>query len=112
MRLITVALFSILSFSAFSQQDEEKEITKTLQSFFGYLSFTDTSHLYLDSLSSVCTPDARLTANFGNGTRSFTIAQFVENIKKAISAGQTSAREAELWRKIDVFGHIAQVFST
>jgi ketosteroid isomerase-like protein len=112
MRKLFILLFCSLSLTCWSQEDEKVQIGKTIEDFLKFLSFSDTTALNIDSLSTVFTSDGRLTANFGKKPISFTVTQFVENIRNAIRGGQTSSIEKELARKIDVFGKIAHVFST
>jgi hypothetical protein len=113
MKFTLVLSFSFLCFLSWGQQDEQKEVGKTIEKFLDVLSFTDSSFIRIDSLPSLFTNDGRLIANFGKNPLVFTAAQYVESIRSSIRSGQLhSLRERELLRKVDVFGKIAHVLST
>jgi hypothetical protein len=96
-----------------SQQDEEKEVGKTIERLFGMLSFSDSSSARIDSLPSVFTSDGRLIANFGRKPIVYTVSEYIEGLHRSLRSGQLhSSNERELLRKVDVFGKIAHVLST
>lgn len=112
MRTLIIILFSLKSICCLGQENDEKQIGTTIDNLLKYLSFRDTTSTQLDSINSIFTTDAKLVANFNQTPRSFTVPEFVENIRNSIKSGQTSSEEKDLARKIDVFGNVAHVFST
>jgi len=108
--LLTLLIVFILS--AYGQGQEEKEITKTIEKLYGYLSFRDTSSIIIDSLTSIFVPEGKLLANFGKQPVSWTVTQYILSAKKSFSdQGITAWKESELFHKTDIFGKIAQTFS-
>ncbi len=113
MRVVLTFLICLYSVFAWSQQDEQQEVGKTIDRLLTFLSFSDTSSLRIDSLPTVFVSEGKLTANFGPKPLVFTVPQYIESIRNSVRSGQTiSARETELARKVDVFGKIAHVLST
>jgi len=101
------------TYISWGQQEEEREIGKTIDRFLSFLSFSDSSKMQVDSLSTVFSKDAKLVANFGRQPFIFNVQQFMDNFRNSVRSGQVnSSIEKELLRKVDVFGKIAHVLST
>ena len=112
MRTTFILLLSLISVSCLSQQ-EEQEVGKTIDRFFMFLSFPDTSHLQIDSLRNVFVSEGKLINNFGKKPLIFTVHEYIAGIRTNVSSGQLhSTQEKELARNVDVFGKIAHVLST
>ena len=113
MRLPIIFAIFFCGHLAYSQPNEQQEVGKTIDKFLKCLSFSDTSSVRIDSLNMVFAPEGKLTANFGKKSFSYTVPQYIENIRSSIRSGQLfSSNERELARKVDVFGKIAHVLST
>jgi hypothetical protein len=111
-KLCLLTLFLVFILSAYGQEQEEKEIIKTIEKLYGYLSFKDTSSILMDSLTSIFVPQGKLLANFGKQPVSWTVPQYILSVKKNLSdQGITAWNESELFHKTDIFGKIAQTFS-
>ncbi|HZH97199.1 MAG TPA: nuclear transport factor 2 family protein [Flavisolibacter sp.] len=113
MRFALSLVFSLFCINCWSQQDEQKEVGKTIERFLYVLSFPDSSSMQIDSLPALFTSDGKLVANSGKKPFIYTVPQYVESIRSSVRSGQLySSRERELARKVDVFGNIAHVLST
>ena len=113
MKIIVFLLAFVLSQHLFAQTDGEREIQIALNRLYEQLSFPDTNHLRIDSIQSLFTPSANIIANFGSPPLVWSVSKYINDTKEKIRSQQISSyMELELSRKIDVFGKIAQVFST
>jgi len=99
-KLHLLTLFLVFILPAYGQEQEEKEITKTIEKLYGYLSFKDTSSIHIDSLTSIFVQEGKLLANFGKQPVSWTVPQYILSVKKNLSdQGITTWKESELFHK-------------
>lgn len=112
MRIILIFLLLSITLHVRCQENEKQRVGQTIDNMQYFLSFSDTSNTRIDSLLHIFTADARLTANFGAKSITFTVPQFIDNIRNGNQSGISSAVERDLSRKIDVFGQIAHVWDT
>ena len=113
LRLTLLCLLTFIVFSCMAQTQEEKLILSTVGRMYSAVSFKDSASLKIDSILSVFTPEGVLIANFAQKPMRFSVKQYSDNLLKRVRAGELdAAQEKELFRKIDVFGNVAQVLSS
>ncbi|HTL09023.1 MAG TPA: hypothetical protein VL307_12215 [Chitinophagaceae bacterium] len=98
--------------SSSAAQDYEA-ITACTQRFYQYLNFSNGNTDAIDSIKEVCSLNASIIANFAGKPQQWTVTSFIEFLKEAVRKQNISRRqETELFEKTDLFGNIAQRFST
>ena len=114
--LLLLAICSLLNGQLRAQSttvNDDQAINECIQQFYRYLNFNNGNTASMDSLPRVCTSNASIIANFTGKPMQWTVISFIAFMKESVSKQSIIARqETELFERTDVFGNIAQRFST
>lgn len=113
MKPILILFLFFPSFSTFAQGEDEKLIVSTIGRLYSALSFEDSSSLHVDSIIVLFTPTGKLIANFARKPVELSVKEYCDNLIKRVRRGDMEgAKEREVFRKVDIFGNVAQVLSS
>jgi hypothetical protein len=94
-------------------EQDKKAIDSCIKNLYNYLSYVNGKMEGVDSIASLFIQDAKLVANFGRQPQTWLVPQFIVFIKDGYSKQSiTDREETELFEKTEIFGNIAQRFST
>ncbi|UKJ07394.1 nuclear transport factor 2 family protein [Solitalea lacus] len=114
MKRFYFSLLFLISFSAFAQSKEDK-LDKVLKGLYASISGPAAQQRDTALIKSFFVPEARLIPVFVNkenktARRTLSVAQYLEGLGKLTK--DQGFFEKEVSRKTDIFGNMAQVFST
>jgi hypothetical protein len=96
-----------------SLDHDKRQIDSCIKNLYRFLSYTNGKTENVDSLSSLFIPDGKLTANFGDQPKTWSVQQFIEFVKDGYTKQSiTDREEIELFEKTEIFGKISQRIST
>ncbi|MCO4293465.1 nuclear transport factor 2 family protein [Solitalea sp. MAHUQ-68] len=115
MKRLCLLVFSLMCFTVTNAQSKEEALDKVIKQLYSAISGPAAQQRDTALIRSLFTADARLMPVFANkeqkiGVRVLSVDQYLNGLSRLTK--DQGFFEKELSRKIDVYGNIAQVFST
>ncbi len=95
------------------RKDDRAQIDALTSAFFNAFSRKDGGNVNLDTIYRLFIPEGLIVKACADATQSYSVVGFIEPREKLLNgAALTSFREEELSGRTDIFGNIAQRFSS